>query len=79
MSSLKSYCSHFVIHHIKACIILHMLVPHTKQHLLDFQSLLLSLRQEVPSVKKKQSQSASLCLCVCIFSRSLKIFWDPLP
>lgn len=65
MSSLKSYCSHFVIHHIKACIILHMLAPHTKQHLLDFQSLLLSLRQEVPSVKKTRVR---VLVCVSVYA-----------
>lgn len=59
-----------------------MLDSHTKHHLLDSKSLLLSLGQEVHSVKKTSVRVqvwVCVCLCLGIFNRTLKMFWDPLP
>lgn len=77
----NSTAAAFVIHCIKACTISHILDSHTK-HLWDSKSLLLSLGQEVPSVKKTSVRvQVYVCVCPClgIFNRTLKMFWDPLP
>lgn len=79
MSSLKSYCSHFCHSPYKSLYHIAYACPSHKTTPPRFSVFVTESETRSFLSKENQSQSASVCLYVCIFSRSLKILWDPLP